>query len=456
MANLLVLMEYSRGALLPVSLEALGQARRLGSTLGLTVYAVVAMQKKPGLGSSDEDITVRCGRFGADKVLLLTGEELVSESEMRYDLYEKSLLQACTIIPPRLFLLGDTPAGRDLGPRLAARLGIAFLGCGAALVEEGQLVLCDQNGTHLRATSDTTMIDGQPPAVTGVVITIPAGRHQMAWGVQDAELSLLTPEDDAATTIPNLKRRDLVRRFVEQGVDELPIAQRVSFTDEENPQWTDFPSLWRIFVGDEIKNPGLLNVSIGPRADERAEYSLCVLDEEVSATSETLRTLLAAPGPVVSVLAPGQTPPVRLGALQGFDASNEQTPAVQGMDAEGWDEMGDTLSGGEPILAQFVSQQRAYERTRAPDAQGRAPVAPLPSPTSPRELVQPQPPQQGLSPILDESMWDGGATDAAGVDPDAVNELGRRSLDWVNADTAPVKVVAPASGKTPPLPRGRS
>jgi hypothetical protein len=59
-------MEYSRGALLPVSLEALGQARRLGSTLGLTVYAVVAMQKKPGLGSSDEDITVRCGRFGAD------------------------------------------------------------------------------------------------------------------------------------------------------------------------------------------------------------------------------------------------------------------------------------------------------------------------------------------------------------------------------------------------------
>ena len=111
MANLLVLMEFNRGALLPVSLEALGQARRLGSAIDLTVYALVPLPSEPGKG--DSDITAHCGRFGADKVLLLTGDRLFSEQEMRYESYADAVMAACSMVPPRLlFAIARVESGR--------------------------------------------------------------------------------------------------------------------------------------------------------------------------------------------------------------------------------------------------------------------------------------------------------------------------------------------------------
>ena len=50
MANLLVMMEFFRGELLPASLEALGQARRLGTAFGLSVYALVPLPSEPDSG----------------------------------------------------------------------------------------------------------------------------------------------------------------------------------------------------------------------------------------------------------------------------------------------------------------------------------------------------------------------------------------------------------------------
>ena len=90
MANLLVMMELFRGELLPASLEALGQARRLGTAFGMSVYALCPLPSEPDSG--EEDITARCGRHGADKVVMLTGEGLQSESEMRFASYAGALL----------------------------------------------------------------------------------------------------------------------------------------------------------------------------------------------------------------------------------------------------------------------------------------------------------------------------------------------------------------------------
>ena len=95
MANLLVMMEFFRGELLPASLEALGQARRLGTAFGLSVYALVPLPSEPDSG--DEDLTARCGRYGADKVVMLTGEGLQSEGEMRFACYSGALLAACAL-----------------------------------------------------------------------------------------------------------------------------------------------------------------------------------------------------------------------------------------------------------------------------------------------------------------------------------------------------------------------
>ena len=59
-----------------------GAGASAGSSLGLSVYALVPLPAEPA--RSDEDMTVLCGRFGADKVLLLTGDRLFQEQEMRY------------------------------------------------------------------------------------------------------------------------------------------------------------------------------------------------------------------------------------------------------------------------------------------------------------------------------------------------------------------------------------
>ncbi|HNI61613.1 MAG TPA: hypothetical protein PKW11_16855, partial [Pseudomonadota bacterium] len=117
MANVLVMLEFLDSEPLCASLEALGQARRLGSALGLTVYALVPMQsiapqKRQQLGQL-------LGYYGADSVVMLTSDAPRAESELRFAPYARALLQACDELPPKLWLMADTPAARDVAPRLA-------------------------------------------------------------------------------------------------------------------------------------------------------------------------------------------------------------------------------------------------------------------------------------------------------------------------------------------------
>ena len=121
MANVLVMIEFLDSEPLCASLEALGQARRLGSAVGMTVYALLPMQSvSPQIR---ERLGQILGHFGADGVVLLTAESPVNEQELRFAPYARALLQACEELPPKLFFMADTPAARDIAPRLAARIG---------------------------------------------------------------------------------------------------------------------------------------------------------------------------------------------------------------------------------------------------------------------------------------------------------------------------------------------
>lgn len=316
MANLLVMMEFYRGTILSVSLEALGQARRLGTALGMTVYALVPLPSGPARG--DGDITAACGLHGADKVVFLTGEALGTEGEMRFQSFSPVLMQACTQLVPRLFLFGDTPAARDVAPRLAVRLGAAYLARGAVLERDGQLLLCDTEGRHVRLiTGDENSGDdfgeneSVPPAPPPVVMTVPPGRFELAEGIQDADMLLVsaherdmgsdvTPVTGSGFIEETLDAQPLDARLGGAGLVQLAAVQASSW-DSPVPSPTQAggaatPLLWAIETDGEPVVGAMYRIAIGPDASRAAsDYSLEVPEGVTVTTCQALRAQLLLP-----------------------------------------------------------------------------------------------------------------------------------------------------------------
>lgn len=445
MANLLVLLEFYRGAPHPVSLEALGQARRLGSALGLTVYALAPLQRGPDtlLGDADaptnpaspadapavdEDITTTCGRYGADKVVLLTGDQLIAENEMRFQAYAGALLSACTQLPPRILLIGDTPAGRDVAPRLAARLGAAYLPRGAAIIDEGQLALCDHRGRHLRIPAESVAAEGMPPLTIPVVVTVPPGRHELADGAQDAEMLLVAGHDVGSDSTPTA-----MPGFVEDSIVPRPSGERVLAA---GAAWTAGPPLCVVDAGagapaDAGPDTGPpWRVAIGPDAalDRRAHYALVVDAAGQKAAQQALLTGLAQP------IAP---PPLRSrsgrGPGGGFGELSQITPTAE---LDSWDGTEETLAHE----AETTLKIRAVPQRDTGPVRREAP---------PVKTEAPAPHAAGAgAPVPfggDAGMWEGWAT------PPSVErggDDGAPQFELEQADTAPVLIVAPADART--------
>lgn len=182
MANLLCVIELLGGRALPVSLEVLGQGRRLATHLGATLYAVVALPKTPSW--SNDDLVAQLAAHGADKVVLATDEALADGEELRWGTHGGTLSAVCDQLSPSLLLFGLTPAAREVAARAAARMGAAYLArAWIELDAEGQLRLGEGDGAEARA------LDGD--LEFAVVATVPAGRYAIAAGDDEAEVEVL-------------------------------------------------------------------------------------------------------------------------------------------------------------------------------------------------------------------------------------------------------------------------
>ncbi len=128
--SVLVFVEQRDGQVRSVAREALGEATRLAAALGGPVVGVCAAAADPGLAS--------LGEAGAAKVLLARHEAFA-----RYDPegYARAVVAAVEAVKPAAVLLGATAMGRDLAPRVAARLGAGLAtDCTALAAEGGRLV----------------------------------------------------------------------------------------------------------------------------------------------------------------------------------------------------------------------------------------------------------------------------------------------------------------------------
>jgi electron transfer flavoprotein alpha subunit len=129
--GILVFIEEREGKVKKTSLEALSAARKLADTL---MEPVVAL--RVGTGSPSANLA----QYGADKIVNAQHELLKTYSTEGYC---ATVVQVAQKIQPR-FILGSASAlGRDLLPRVAARLGVGLAqDCIEAHLVEGQQLEC--------------------------------------------------------------------------------------------------------------------------------------------------------------------------------------------------------------------------------------------------------------------------------------------------------------------------
>ncbi|RLC82823.1 MAG: electron transfer flavoprotein subunit alpha/FixB family protein [Chloroflexi bacterium] len=117
MANsILVVAEQADGALRKVSFEMLGEAGRLAEKMGATVEAAL-------LGSGVESLADELAHHGASRVYIADDPAL---SPYNAEAYTAVLADLVKKTEPAVVFLGATTQGRDLAPRLAARLGVGL------------------------------------------------------------------------------------------------------------------------------------------------------------------------------------------------------------------------------------------------------------------------------------------------------------------------------------------
>ena len=114
MPGVLVFCEVKEGKLKKASREALSIGRKLASAAGGDCVAIAA-------GSGAAAVAAEAGKFGAKKLLTATNGALDAYGA---ESYAGALDAAVKQVQPSVLLFGGTSNGRDLAPRIAARLGV--------------------------------------------------------------------------------------------------------------------------------------------------------------------------------------------------------------------------------------------------------------------------------------------------------------------------------------------
>ncbi len=186
-----VFVEMLDGAVSDVTLELLGEGTKLAEHLNTTVTAVL-----PGDGSLQPwDILAK---HGASRIILAKNPAL---AEYLTAPYTRALQKVVEEFKPEILLLGATPIGRDLAPRLSARLHTGLTAdCTKLEVEEetgnlmmtrpafgGNLmatILCADHRPQMATVRPGVMQKATAPISTSEVVTLEVDIPEKDKGVE--------------------------------------------------------------------------------------------------------------------------------------------------------------------------------------------------------------------------------------------------------------------------------
>ena len=95
-----------------IAFELIGKGKELAKDLRVEVTAVL-------VGSDVKGLADQLAEYGADKVIVVDDPEL---KEYRTEPYTHAIASVIEEFKPEIFLIGATAIGRDLGPRVCARI----------------------------------------------------------------------------------------------------------------------------------------------------------------------------------------------------------------------------------------------------------------------------------------------------------------------------------------------
>lgn len=187
--NVWVFIEVVRGKIKGVSLELLGQGRKMADDLGEKLVAIIP-------GNEIEDFAKMAIHYGADEAIVVDQKELKDYST---DGYTKAM---CTLIKkynPAVLLIGATNNGRDLGSRVSSRM------------QTGLTADC----TELGVDSETRLVKWTRPAFGGnLMATILCPDHRPQIGTVRPGV-FKKPEEDTG------RKGEIIHETVEFGPDEI-------------------------------------------------------------------------------------------------------------------------------------------------------------------------------------------------------------------------------------------
>lgn len=127
---ILVYMECRDGKIKKSSFEVLSEAKRRADEMGMETAAVL-------VGHGVDSLAPEAFRYGASKVFILENTLLKQYSPSGYS---KALLSLLEELKPEVILFAATSMGKDLSPRLAAKLGVSLASdCTQTATKNGKL-----------------------------------------------------------------------------------------------------------------------------------------------------------------------------------------------------------------------------------------------------------------------------------------------------------------------------
>jgi electron transfer flavoprotein alpha subunit len=203
-ASLLVYIETEGDRPLPISLEALGEGRRIASALGAALYTVVVLPgvEAGSLSVAHDELVRELGRYGADKTILMPTPG--HDGPAVWATHGSALYAACEQYAPLLVLMAGDAVGRDVAPRLAARMGAAYISdpsieCGS----RGEVVFSHSAyGRTVRRRLSSEAIDHP------IVATLTPGSYRSERGEDEAEVILLEVPIERTSQIEYLDSTD--------------------------------------------------------------------------------------------------------------------------------------------------------------------------------------------------------------------------------------------------------
>lgn len=229
-----VYAEQREGKLMNVSLELIGEGNKLAREIGNNTKVNALL-----VGNNIEHLANECYEYGADGVFLIESTLLENYTT---DGYTKVIVEAIENYKPEIVLYGATHIGRDLAPRVAARLNTGLtadctrLDVKVSTYKEYAEKYTTLDTTTLDINSTETKLMQTRPAFGGnlmATIICPKTRPQMATvrpGVMQKKEKKDGAKGELVRVQPNITANDIRTHVVEivKSTREL-----VSLTDAE-------------------------------------------------------------------------------------------------------------------------------------------------------------------------------------------------------------------------------